>query len=259
MYEMLLDADLVIANISTSNLDAMFELGVRHALRPRSTIAESQFKSPFDVNHIVNRKYTHLGPDIGYAEAGRMQKALKALMAAIGESKKPDSPIYSLLGLTPPTRPAAAAAAPGKSANAVADASPASEETHAALWAEATAARAAGDFEKEKAVLSLIYDKQIAREGEQAARPRVLRELAFCTYKLGDRQLKTDPDAAATAYEEAIALLHGRTRFPHPAGLLHRHQSRLSVRSPGQHQQRRPEDSRPGLCRSRAQTRGCRS
>jgi hypothetical protein len=65
----------------------------------------------------------------------------------------------------------------------------------AALWAEATAARAAGDFEKEKAILSGIYNKQMSREGEQAARPRVVRELAFCTYKIGDRHLKTDPAA----------------------------------------------------------------
>lgn len=244
MYEMLLDADLVIADISTSNLNAIFELGVRHALRPRSTIiiAESQFKSPFDINHIVIRKYIHLGPDVGYAEAGRMQKDLKALMAAIGTSKKPDSPVYSLLGLTPPKRPAAAvAAAPGKSGSAlaaVADASPALEETHAALWAEATAARAASDFDKEKAILSVIYDKQIAREGEQAARPRVVRELAFCTYKIGDRHLQTDPAAAAKAYEEAIALLGtldpDQTTDPETLGLwsgVHKRRADLPGRS----------------------------
>ncbi|MGO7954713.1 hypothetical protein ACC758_38945, partial [Rhizobium ruizarguesonis] len=31
MYEMLMDSDLVVADVSTSNLNAMFELGVRYA------------------------------------------------------------------------------------------------------------------------------------------------------------------------------------------------------------------------------------
>jgi hypothetical protein len=47
MYENLLEADLVIADLSTSNVNAIYELGVRHALRPRTTIviAEAQFRS----------------------------------------------------------------------------------------------------------------------------------------------------------------------------------------------------------------------
>ena len=54
MYEQLLDADLVVADLSTLNANAFFELGVRYALRPRATvaIAESGFKNPFDTNHI---------------------------------------------------------------------------------------------------------------------------------------------------------------------------------------------------------------
>ena len=59
MYELLLDADLVIADLSTSNANALYELGVRHALRPHTTIviAESQFRFPFDITHLLVRKY----------------------------------------------------------------------------------------------------------------------------------------------------------------------------------------------------------
>ena len=38
MYEKLLKADVVVADISTSNRNALYELGVRHALRPYTTV-----------------------------------------------------------------------------------------------------------------------------------------------------------------------------------------------------------------------------
>src|SRR5512136_891167 len=49
MYEWILHADLVIADLSTYNMNAAYELGVRYALRPYATIivAEEMFKNPF--------------------------------------------------------------------------------------------------------------------------------------------------------------------------------------------------------------------
>src|SRR5690606_26933428 len=63
MYEWLFKADLVIADLSTMNPNAFFELGVRYALKPRTTIviAEDQFRNPFDTNHISTRRYRHDG------------------------------------------------------------------------------------------------------------------------------------------------------------------------------------------------------
>ena len=99
MYEMLYAADLVVADLSTSNLNAVFELGVRHALKPRATIiiAENQFKIPFDASHIIVRHYEHLGPDIGFDEAIRMQKELADLARALGSGDAVDSPVYTVL------------------------------------------------------------------------------------------------------------------------------------------------------------------
>src|SRR5262245_24071539 len=59
MYERLLTADLVIADLSTANVNAFFELGVRYALRPKTTIvmAEKNFEMGFDMGHVVIRKY----------------------------------------------------------------------------------------------------------------------------------------------------------------------------------------------------------
>ena len=89
MYERILEADLVVADISTGNRNAIYELGVRHALRPHTTIIigeDSNTKIPFDLNHIVIRKYRHLGEDIGASEARRMSNdlttAIKELLAA---------------------------------------------------------------------------------------------------------------------------------------------------------------------------------
>src|SRR5215210_8193044 len=38
MYQELLKADVVIADLSTANANAFYELGIRHALCPRTTI-----------------------------------------------------------------------------------------------------------------------------------------------------------------------------------------------------------------------------
>lgn len=121
MYEQLLRADLVIADLSTYNVNAAFELGVRYGLRPRSTIvvAESEFKSPFDVNHIVIRRYKHLGEDVGAQEAKRFAADLTQAIQKILKEGRVDSPVYSMLALRPPLEsnaPSAPAAAPAAAA-----------------------------------------------------------------------------------------------------------------------------------------------
>src|SRR5690625_637076 len=105
MYRYLIEADIVIADLSTSNPNAFYELGVRHALRPRTTIAisESKLKPPFDINHTVIHQYEHLEKDIGYSEVKRFKGDLIETIMAIQETKEIDSPVYTYLeGLTPP-------------------------------------------------------------------------------------------------------------------------------------------------------------
>ena len=104
MYEWLFKADLVIADLSTYNVNAVFELGVRYALRPHATIivAEELFQTRFDFSHIAIRRYKHLGDDIGAKEARRFRDDLKTAIAAIVASET-DSPIYTFLpNLKPP-------------------------------------------------------------------------------------------------------------------------------------------------------------
>jgi len=99
MYELLLKADLVIADLSTANPNALYELGVRHALRPHTTIvmAEDQFKSPFDVSHILIRPYQHLGPGIDAEEAATVREGLKKAIVKLLDQPDVDSPVYRFL------------------------------------------------------------------------------------------------------------------------------------------------------------------
>lgn len=99
MFEMLYRADLVVADISTGNVNAVYELGVRHALRPNSTIImkESEGRLHFDLNHVNTFQYEHLGKDIGAREAVRAQRDLGLLISEVLASKDPDSPVYTFL------------------------------------------------------------------------------------------------------------------------------------------------------------------
>lgn len=100
MYMMLYQADLVIADITTGNVNAVYELGVRHALKPSSTIImkEQDGRFSFDLDHTSTFQYEHLGKDIGSREAKRACGALKDLiLAAIDDQQKVDSPVYTYL------------------------------------------------------------------------------------------------------------------------------------------------------------------
>ena len=106
MYECILNADLVIADLSTSNVNAAYELGVRHALCRRSTIivAEKQWDFPFDINRNAIRTYEHLGSDIGRKEAKRFSADLTtAIKSILADEDSVDSPLYTFVpGLAPP-------------------------------------------------------------------------------------------------------------------------------------------------------------
>src|SRR5687768_8498969 len=106
MYKELLKADVVIADLSTANVNAFYELGIRHALRPHTTIVISEDKMayPFDLNHIKITSYTHLGEGIEYEEVERFRKILGETLQAVLDKTEPDSPVYTYLdGLTPPS------------------------------------------------------------------------------------------------------------------------------------------------------------
>jgi len=185
MYEQLLSADVVIADISTSNANAFYELGVRHALRPYSTItiAENKMMFPFDVSHLAVRKYEHLGDGIDYAEVERMRGELVNALKTILAAKKTDSPVYTLFtDLTPPMRQQLQKAIAQSSPNAMKIPHQDSAvdgpigETARDLMNRAEAARIQSDFKFAKELL--IQVRRLAPND-----PFVIQRLALATYK----------------------------------------------------------------------------
>jgi tetratricopeptide (TPR) repeat protein len=190
MYRQLLTADVVVADLSTYNCNAFYELGVRHALRPYTTItiAEDKMVYPFDINHIAVRKYHHLGEGIDYEEVERMRTELQKAIEIIASNPVSDSPVYAFLeNLKPPmveksaaARALAATLAPSGTADSV-----------SVYMDVVNDAFESSDFVMAKSVLEKIR-KMIPLE------PYILQKLALATYKCELPNPKEALEAART-------------------------------------------------------------
>jgi len=190
MYERLLGADVVVADLSTANLNAMYELGVRHALKPHTTIviAEQGFLNPFDTNHLLVRAYRHMGEGIDYEEVERMRQDLAAAAQAIVAGGKVDSPVYTFLqNLTPPLLKLQQALADQvqETAQAAAGASlgtkDAASRPYAELMNAALDAKARDDFTTARQILAGVRAAQGDRPDDF-----MVQQLALVTYKAKD-------------------------------------------------------------------------
>ena len=97
-------ADIVIADISTMNVNAIYELGARHALKPRSTILlcakekEKEFKF-FDITYVPIIFYEHNGTFIRDDVIGQTKNQLNSFLDFVinTSTNVPDNPIYRAL------------------------------------------------------------------------------------------------------------------------------------------------------------------
>jgi len=104
MYERLLLCDFAVGDLTTANSNVFYELGVRHATRPATTVTifASQQQIPFDVNFLRSLPYS-LGEDHAFtnAEATALREALgqhlRELRNQAREGTPTDSPLFQLL------------------------------------------------------------------------------------------------------------------------------------------------------------------
>jgi hypothetical protein len=191
MYDNLLSADLVIADLSTANVNAVYELGVRHALRPQRTIvlAEKSFSFPFDLNHLSILKYEHLGKEIGFKEVMRVREELKKKITVLMDSPEPDSPVFLFIpSLQPASLPKARAMV------AAGPPAPSSEPTdrEQKSFAELLVSfRAAKDEVREADDWALPLALLKRLKAMQPDDPYILQQLALATYKFQQPDKKT--------------------------------------------------------------------
>ena len=232
MYEQLLKADVVVADLSTSNKNALYELGVRHALRPFTTIVicEDSLKSfPFDVNHVLIRQYHHMGDGIDFGEVERFRKVLADAIAEIYQQtpRPKDSPVYTFLHELAP--PALAEAMQGV-AEAVAKTAPVSDAAqeeagqaggllYSELMEQVNEAQNDDDFITAKALLSRLRKKMKEAAGTAAGNsalkdtperledPYIIQRLALVTYK----SKHPTPQAALEEARELLKTLNPTT------------------------------------------------
>jgi hypothetical protein len=134
VFERLLVADLVIADISIHNANVYYELGIRHALRDRTTILMRAAAHPVPFDLQTDRYFEY--------DAGDPAQARPQLSEAIRQStmkdrpSSPDSPVYLLLPKLKPQDPSTFDVVPQAFSEAVREATTAQDRPRLALMSE---------------------------------------------------------------------------------------------------------------------------
>jgi tetratricopeptide (TPR) repeat protein len=103
MFERLILCEYAVADLTTANANVFYELGLRHAVRPWSTVlifSKGGSQLPFDVAPLRALPY-QLGPDGAPSDVEESKSALAQRLAGArqlaSDKPSPDSPIYQLV------------------------------------------------------------------------------------------------------------------------------------------------------------------
>lgn len=95
MFALILEADLVVCDITVHNANVFYELGIRHALRKKHTVLikgdPSADSTPFDLSTDRYLKYPVAAP------AQALDALVDALKASLRSARETDSPIFLML------------------------------------------------------------------------------------------------------------------------------------------------------------------
>src|SRR5687767_9649638 len=104
MFERLLLCDYAVADLTTANANVFYELGVRHAARPATTLPvfAAGHMPPFDVNYLRALPYqlaeaNQFGGKEAATFRANLVERLKELREVASSNPTPDSPIFQLL------------------------------------------------------------------------------------------------------------------------------------------------------------------
>ena len=100
MYERLLLAEIVIADLTLANPNVFYELGIRHCARPKSTILifASETKLPFDVAPLRAIHYNLENGVLSQKSAEELKRNIEQkIIDAKKDTSTPDSPIFQLV------------------------------------------------------------------------------------------------------------------------------------------------------------------
>lgn len=98
MFERLVLCEFAVADLTTSNANVFYELGVRHAARPFTTVSifAGSSRLPFDVALLRALPYAVTADGLP-ADAERTRDALAERLRHAREARDRDSPLYQLL------------------------------------------------------------------------------------------------------------------------------------------------------------------
>jgi hypothetical protein len=104
MFALILEADLVICDITVHNANVFYELGIRHALRKKHTVLikgdPSADTTPFDLSTDRYIAYPVADP------AAAVDKLVRTLQATVNTTRETDSPIFLMLPTLAEANPA---------------------------------------------------------------------------------------------------------------------------------------------------------
>ncbi|HSB70467.1 MAG TPA: tetratricopeptide repeat-containing protein [Candidatus Methylomirabilis sp.] len=103
MFRLILEADLVVCDITVHNANVFYELGIRHALRKKHTVlikgAQTNDGTPFDL--LTDRYLAYEVDDPGAAKT----KLAEVITATLKTERATDSPIFQMLPSLPEADP----------------------------------------------------------------------------------------------------------------------------------------------------------
>jgi len=180
MIKAINESDIVICDITCLNANALWELGVRHALKKQHTILISDFAHlspvpPFDVSHHTIYGYEHSPEGISDAEAIRFRGVLKNLLENLENNLlKSDSPVHDILN--PDSSP-------------LFGESPKGVESFSELMSRAEKAKKSEDWVLAKSLFDQAEEYVEKKLAPIADLPFIQCRRALCTYKGSSKNL----------------------------------------------------------------------